>query len=181
MTGPICFFLVSVALVIASAHLLKRALSRNSDDGTSWASARPSREQDFLALEIGERIFDAKDWELVRRETPRRFARKFRDERAALALDWLSRIEDEVARLVHEHRRAARTSKNASTIEELGLAFEFFVFQLTTGILRCLILMRGPVNTGKLLGCCLDSAREVRRIAKGAGPHASSAPTRQEL
>jgi hypothetical protein len=177
VTLSLSFLLTSAALLTVSVLLLKQALRRSSQSGLSWISegAAFSRERDALALEIGERIFSAEDWEIVRRETTRRFARGFRDERTALALQWLGLVRGQVSRLVHDHRRVARLDASVSVADELAMLAQFLLFELTTGILWGLILIHGPSNVAKFLVYSLDLGRKLREMAREDIPDSSSA------
>lgn len=174
MTASLCL-LIGAALLVTSALLLR--LRRCSDIEVFGMSAGPdSREEhDDLALEIGEHIFSPHDWQLVKRETSRRFADRFREERTLLALDWLRGVRGRVRSLVRKHRAVSRLDSSAKVTEELRLACQFFLFELTTAVLCGLILVQGPSGAAGLLGRSLDSAQRLKRIAQG--PVGEAAPT----
>jgi len=177
VTVSVYLFVTSAALLTASVLLLRRSLLRGVDGGVHWIadSTAFSHKTDSLALEIGERIFDPVDWEIVRREATHPFARRFRDERTFLALGWLRLVRNQVRHLVHDYRRAARADESVKAAEELGMALQFLLFELTTGLLWCLIAIHGPSGAAKLLGWSLDSARNLRRITGEAVPDGFSA------
>lgn len=175
MTPLVCLLLIGAALLVIAGLLLKQAFLRNA-----LLAAEPIVRDDFpngatdgLALEIGDRIFDSEDWRLVANEASRPFVNRFRAERTILALDWLRAVRGQVRRVVRGHRRGARAGSNVRVVDELRLAWEWLLFEAMAGVLFCVMLVRGPWHTAGLLGWSLDSARNVRRIAREALPRAS--------
>jgi hypothetical protein len=174
MSASFYLLLTSGVLLAVSLLVLWGSLRWGSHGGIHWTaeSAEWRRERDGLALEIGERIFDSADWEMVRREATPRLARRFRKERTFLALEWLRLVRNQVRHLVREYRRAARVDESVSAAGELGMAIQILLFELTTGLLWCLIAIHGPSGAAKLLGWSLDSARKLRRITGEAASDA---------
>jgi hypothetical protein len=164
--GSVAFLVTSTLLLVGVSHVASRLRAADSD--------LFPHNHDAMALEAGAGIFNSDDWDIVTRETSREFARKFRYERTVLALDWLRLVRAEVRRLVREHRHAARVHTGIRTVDEAKLAFEFLSFELSTAILWCLVVVRGPIRAARLLGQSLDSARELRRIAEGVMPNRGS-------
>ena len=168
MTAAICLFLISAILLIIAALLLRQ---REPD---RWAAE--DEECDALALEVGAGIFNAADWDIVNRETPRQFSQRFRRERTILAFGWIRLVRSHVGRLMRDHRLRARIDSDVKTADELKLAFEFLLFRFATGIMYSFILLRGPVDAARLLGWFLDSARKLRRLAGEVVPESGFAP-----
>jgi hypothetical protein len=168
--------LASAAFLTVSILAWKQALQRTSRRGIYWISPTgPSYERGGLDLEIGERIFSAADWEIVRSETKGSFARGFRDERTVLALEWLRLLRSQVRSLVDEYRLLARMDGNVRVVDELQMAVQFFLFELTTGLLCWLILIHGPSRVARVFAWSLDSGQELRRMVRQVAPKPSAA------
>lgn len=170
------FFLGTFSAFAISLLLLCRARRRTDGIGTSWL-ARCSwldEEKDTLVLELGKGIFGPGDWRLVAQATPREFANGFYNERTLLALEWIRKVRSRMRKLVGEHRRAVRVRPDVATTSELKLAFEFLSFELASGILYYLIVLRGPSGATNLLDCYLSSALKLRGIVQQIAPATAS-------
>lgn len=176
MTLSAWLFLGTLSVLAISLLLFRRAGQRTDGIGTSWI-ARCSwldEEKDTVFLELGKGIFSAGDWHLVSQATPREFASGFYNERTLLALEWIRRTRNRMRKLVREHRRAVRVRPDVTTTSELKLAFEFISFELASGILYYLIVLRGPSGATSLLDCYLSSALKLRSIVQQIAPTAAS-------
>ena len=123
-----------------------------------------------LTSELSARIFDPEDADFVASETSRGNARQFRQERIALALDWLRAVRRQVNQLIRAHVRAARGNAGLKPADEIRLGFEFLLFQLTSGILYFVILACGPPRAAKLVGYSLELAGQLRKVTEDVLP-----------
>jgi hypothetical protein len=174
VTASSGLFLFSVILLLFSWFLLQRAFRGEQREWTPDANF-PGLEDDPLALEVGAGIFNADDWELVRREASAEFTRGFRYERTMLALEWLTLVRAKVRRLVRDHRRAVRFNSSVRTVDEVRLMVEFVSFEVVTAVLWCVVFVRGPVHAARLLRWSLECARKLRNIADRLAPDSGSA------
>ncbi len=172
MTPSAWLFLASLAMAAISALLFQRAQRRTAAIGTSWIArcAWLNEEQDPLVLELGKRIFSVEDCCLVASETPSPFASGFHDERTLLALEWIRQVRVRMSDVIKEHRRTVRVRSDVRTASELKLAFEFLTFELASGILYCLIVVRGLSGAAKVLDWYLRSALELRGMMQQIAP-----------
>lgn len=158
MTPSIISLLIGGAAI--SFILLKHSARRNSGGGLYWTQEDEPK-VDSTTLEIPAKIFSREDSDFVASETSAGFARKFRDERAIIALCWVRRVRCEVSILIHYHRRRARENPDAKPIDELKLALDFLLFELTSGILCCFIWLFGPVHAATLLAWSMDLPKRL--------------------
>jgi hypothetical protein len=175
MTVLSWLFVLSLGGLAISALVLKRALERTvslaESSRRAWVG---ERDEDHLEPDIGDRIFRPGDVQFVAGKTSQQFARRFRAERTIQALEWLRRVRSRVESLVREHRRTVRVRPDVKTANELMLAFEFLVFEIASGILYCLIVLRGPSGAATALDWCVVSAQRLRRMVQPVAVGASS-------
>lgn len=133
-------------------------------DGIGHGTSVPFGQEDPLNSGLSTRLFDPEDAYFVASETSRGDARQFRQERTALALDWLREVRGQVNQLVRAHVRAARGNPGLNPADEIKLGFEFLLFQLTSGILYSVVWACGPPRAAKLVGYSLELAGQLRNI-----------------
>lgn len=156
--------------MVAVSVILGMHLGRRFPDGVfRWPGPAPVSERngDLLVLELGERIFNCEDSELVRAGTREQFARWFSEQRKMLALDWLHVVRCAIREIVRLHRHAARDNPDTRTWDELRLAFQFLLFEFICIALYYVTWVRGPVAVGYLVGRFLDAAGVLRKLAEG--------------
>src|SRR6266403_2149954 len=125
---------------------------------------------DPLNSELSARIFDPEDADFVASETSRGDARQFRQERTALALDWLRAVRGQVNQSIRAHVRAVRGNAGLRPADEVRLGFEFLLFQLASGILHLVIWACGPPRAAKLVGYSLELAGQLRKVTEDVLP-----------
>jgi hypothetical protein len=169
----LAYFLVAGATIFSVCLLLSRRARRRDFDRQAY---RPVQETsvpfgwDSLTSELSARIFDPEDTDFIVSETSRRNARHFKQERTALALEWLRAIRGQVNQLIRAHVRAASGNASLKPADEVRLGFEFLLFQLTTGILHLVIWAGGPLRAAKLVGYSLELAGQVRKVTEDVLP-----------
>lgn len=119
---------------------------------------------DSLSLELGAQIFSSEDVDFVAGGSSSEFARAFRDERTGLALAWLDQVRNEIGRSMGEHVKAARASTSLRTADELKLALEFALFQVSNRLLYSAVWLHGPLAAGKLVRFSSRLAAELRGL-----------------
>jgi hypothetical protein len=167
-------YLLLAALTILNIclFLLRRGGRRDFDwdlDRTGRGTSAPFG-WDPLNSELSARIFDPEDGNFVASETSRDDARQFRQERTALALDWLRAVRGQVNQLIRAHVRAARGNAGLKPVDEIRLGFEFLLFQLTSGILYVVIWACGPPRAAKLVGYSLELAGKLQKVTEDVLP-----------
>ncbi len=120
-------------------------LSMPSEGPLGAGSASPRRD-------LGERIFDPRDWDFVRHETTSEIQRMFQQDRAVLAISWLRRTRRQVSLLMRTHAAGVRRSKNLQPAMELKLLLSYLFLVMLCEILIGLIWLRGPVRTRRIVG-----------------------------
>jgi len=158
-------FLAGAILLIVVILVSRRSVRHRFEETSSFCDETAGREKwDSLSLELGARIFSSQDLDFVARGSSSEFHRRFREERAALALAWLGQIRREIDRSMRTHLKAARLSRNLRTSDELELALEYFLFQLSNRILYCMIWVRGPLAAANLVKYSIRLAAELKGL-----------------
>jgi len=173
--NPALYFALSGAGVLVLLAIWRtRAMNRRFLAGDYFAGEEHSApsEPDYSCLELGSKIFDSSDSVFVARETSPRFARRFREERTGLALEWLSQIRRHTNRFMHLHARAARANPDLRAKDEIALGFDFLIFHLTMGMLYCAVWLRGPFHVAKLVGYSVAVGRHFEELARDVLPSA---------
>jgi len=119
---------------------------------------------DSLSLELGAQLFSAEDLEFVGRCCTREFKRRFQEERTALALEWLVEVRKEIGRAMREHAKVAGLSPTLRTVDELKLALEFALFQVSNRVLYCAVWLYGPSAAGNLVRYSTRLAGELKGL-----------------
>ena len=169
------YFLLAGAMALAiSALFLWRAARRSFDGEADWIEEEDSaaHEWDSLSLQLSAVIFNPEDSDFVAAETSPRLARRFRDERAALARKWIGQVRRQVSRLMRSHRRVAGGNPDLKPADELKLAVEFLFFQVTSGILYFVIWVHGPLHAAKLVGYSMKFLEELQEVTQDKLPAA---------
>lgn len=171
------YYAVLVAAILVMAALWRsHARTRRLLTEDYFSADSPLGEQGSL-LDLGPAIFDAEDCALVKRETSVIFARKFREERTAIALAWLRHSRRTANALMRMHAKSARGRSDLKVSGEIRLALEFLVFQIVTALLHCAVSLRGPFQVAALVRYSLSIAGRLREAAGDfPGAAASFAP-----
>jgi hypothetical protein len=167
-------YLLLAALTILNIRLFLSGRSGRLDfdrevDGTGRGTSGPFG-GDPLNSQLSARIFDPEDADFVATETSRRNARQFRQERTALALDWLRAVRGQVNQSIRAHVKDARGNAGLKPSDEIRLGFEFLLFQLTSGILYVVVWACGPPRAAKLVGYSVELAGQLRRVTEDVLP-----------
>lgn len=169
----LAFFLAAVVIILGACLFLSRRGRRRDFDGEAYGIEHKTTGAigwDSLTSELSGRIFGREDSDFVGSETSGQFTRQFRRERTALALEWLRAIRGRVNQLMRGHLRASRINDDLKPADEIKLWFEFFLFQLTSGILYFVIWMCGPARAVELAGYSLGLVAQLQKVAEEALP-----------
>jgi hypothetical protein len=179
MTSEHLYLLAIAAMALAFSVVFLWRNTRKSFDEYRRATEEetsPPLSWDALTSELGAKLFNPEDSDFVTRESPGQFARWFRRERAAFALDWLLEVRRHVNLLMRAHRRAARSNPGLKPTGELRLGFEFLLFQVMSGILYLVIWLVGPLHTASLVEYSLELAGQLRELAEDILPDGTRVP-----
>lgn len=169
----IVFLLLAAVIVLsASLFLSRRGRRRGFDEEANGIEHETTASfgWDPLTSEVSGRIFDREDSDFVATETSQQITRQFRRERTALALDWLQVIRGQVNQLMRAHLKASRRNDELKPADEIKLWFEFFLFQLTSGILYLVISVCGPARAAELVAYSLGLVAQLEKVTKEALP-----------
>ncbi len=167
------YFLMAAVAILGVCLLLSTRRERRGFDREVAATGHGTSvpfESDPLNSELSARIFDPEDADFVACETSRRDARQFRQERTALALDWLREVRGQVNQLIRAHVRAVRGNAGLKPVDEMRLGFEFLLFQLTSGILYLVIWACGSPRAARLVGYSQELAAQLRNVTEDVLP-----------
>ncbi|HET9378708.1 MAG TPA: hypothetical protein VFO40_27300 [Chthoniobacterales bacterium] len=161
---PFLFFAGTILLILALL-VSKGSARRRVDDSEVFRHETQGPDKwDSLSLELGAQIFSSKDMDFVRRSSSTEFARAFREERTALALAWLDQVRNEMGCSMRQHTKAARVSTGLRTADELKLALEFALFQVSNRLLYCAVWLYGPLAAGQLVRFSGRLTTELRSL-----------------
>ncbi|SRR6266568_5444061 len=175
----LAYFLVAAATILGVCLLLSRRARRRDFDREAYGTGQETSVPfggDPLDSELSARIFDPEDEDFVAGETSPRSARQFRQERIAVALDWLQGVRSQVNQSIRAHVRAARGNAGLKPADEVRLGFEFLLFQLMSGILYLVIWACGPPRAAKLVGYSLELAGQMRKVTDDVLPSGRQVP-----
>jgi hypothetical protein len=156
------------ALLVALLILRTRAMNRRfaAEDYFSSEGQPLPFELHHSCVDLGPMIFASADSDFVVQETSPSFARRFREERTGLALQWLGRIRRHANGLMRVHAKSARANPDLRVKDEIALGFDFLVFQLTIGILYYVVWLRGPFHAARLVGYSMAIGRRFDGLAQ---------------
>jgi hypothetical protein len=165
--------LLALTTSVVVAHWRTRLMTRRLliEEGVArageslWQGPGPGPQS-----ELGGALFDSSDWAVVRREASPPCARRFQEERTALALEWLRQLRQSASSLMSNHAKAVRSSAALSVSGELRLASEFFAFQLLTGVLYGAVWLCGPFHVAALAGYSIDISRRLKEAVEDVLP-----------
>jgi len=165
------FYFVTLGSALALIVMLWLGHARTrrmlADDDLHGESAVAT---DDFVLEMGPNIFEAEDGALIQRETSAAFARKFREERTALALAWLRRARRSVNAMMRVHSESARSRADLRVSGEIRLALEFLAFHAALGVLYCAVSLQGPFRVAALARYSMSLAGRLKQSAGELAP-----------
>jgi len=148
------YFGAGLLLLAALVLWARQSLTtRKGSVELSMPCERPSGvESETPRRDLGERIFDTRDWDFVRRETTSEIQRMFQQERAVLAISWLRRTRRQVSLVMRTHAAGVRRTKNLQPAMELNLVLSYLSLVMLCDFLIGLVWLRGPVRTRRVVG-----------------------------
>jgi hypothetical protein len=164
MMAALCYAAFAAALLVMVALWRGHARTRRllTED---YFSADSTAGDLNCFLDLGPNIFYSADNALVHREASPTFARKFREERTALALAWLRQARRRANSLIRVHAQSARGRADLKVSGEVRLALEFLAFQVVVALLHCAVSLRGPFHVAALVRYSLSIAGRLKQAA----------------
>ena len=167
MSAALPFLAIGLLLIILLIFLLIR--SKGSGRSLSQSAEDQETLTDFqlepFPQELVERIFGSQDWDYVRVYESERIQCLFREERKKLAISWLRGTRVQAKALMRFHKVHAAKSVELEPVSEIRLAFDYFLFRLSCGLLAGLIWLRGPIDAKRLVGFASGFSDRLRSLA----------------
>ncbi len=113
--------------------------------------------------EFVNRVFSRADWQFVHGLEAGGIERLFEQERKKVALVWVRHTFAMVRKVMREHARAARQSKNLKISTEINIFGQFLMLMGVCGILSAAIQVAGPLWLG---GLAHFAQRLSQRVSK---------------
>jgi hypothetical protein len=151
----------AVLLLLLMVATLRGWLASRSLEPGRAASEEGASEP--CPAELVDRVFSRADWEFVRGLQARGIERLFQQERKKIALVWVGQTSALIRRVIGEHARAARQSKNLEFSTEIKIVAQFLVLMAVCGILSAAIQIAGPMPLG---GLAHFAQRLSQRVSK---------------
>ena len=160
--------MMELASVIAGAALLlllTAALKgwQASRQLGPWPAASEEDTTEPCPEEFVTRVFSPADWEFVRGLKARGIERLFERERKRVALVWVRQTAALIRKVISEHARAARQSKNLEFSTEISIFAQFLMLMIVCGILSTAVQLAGPLWLG---GLAHFAQRLTQRVTK---------------
>ena len=156
--------------VIAGAVLLLLLTVVTLNGWLASRSLQPQRaatEEDAsepCPAELVDRVFSRTDWDFVCGLKARGIARLFQQERKKVALAWVGQTSALIRRVINEHARAARQSKNLEIATEINIVTQFLVLMAVCGILSAAIQIAGPMSLGGLAHFAQQLSQRMSKV-----------------
>jgi hypothetical protein len=179
--------MIELASLVAGAVLL---LLLTAAALKGWLASRPlmpgpaAGEEDAsepCPEELVNRVFSRADWDFVRGLKAEGIERLFEQERKKVALLWVRQTSALIRKVIHEHARAARRSKNLEFSTEITIFAQFLMLMAVCGILSVAIQIAGPLWLGGLAHFAQRLSQRVSKLQEtfqaGALANAREAPS----
>lgn len=114
--------------------------------------------------EFVNRVFSRADWEFVRGLKAGGIERLFEQERKKVALVWVRQTSALIRKVMSEHTRAARQSKNLDFSTEINIFAHFVMLMAVCGILSMAIQIAGPLWLGGLAQFAQNLSQRVTKL-----------------
>lgn len=170
MIGLIISLFIAAGLLVLLL-LAARRKSAPSAEGSGQAviDARGALDRLKLGLlppEFVARLYDRRDLDFVLACTPAEVQRRFLAERKRIALEWVSRVRNEIAELRRFHTEQSRLHANIGVRSELALAFDFALFLMACRMLELALRIRGPYGVQGVVNWTMSAADRLCTISE---------------
>jgi hypothetical protein len=172
MIGLFPYLATGLLLLALFIHLVrKRAIEdQNPRLSSEQEEQENTVESKEIPLQLTIRLFRSEDWDFVTKQGSARLERLFLQQRTALAHAWVQRIRGNVNELMRTHRASARANSRIDLREELGISFEYLLFQTICQCIAFMIWLRGPTELGRLIGHAEELSGRLSKCLVGLTP-----------
>jgi len=129
-----------------------------------WPAASQEDTTEPCPEEFVTRVFSRVDWEFVRGLKAGGIERLFEQERKKVALVWVRQTAALIRKVISEHARAARQSKNLEFSTEISIFAQFLMLMIVCGILSMAVQIAGPLWLGGLAHFAQGLAQRVAKL-----------------
>lgn len=164
MIALLFILLLGALILLFGVRLLLQAWSRRDKLGVTvddFSQAREALDVLFVEAAAVERIFSIEDAEFVAHTASRDTRNLFFRDRKRLALQWLQRIQKEVAELMDLHLRLAGYTYDTSPRFEFKLASRYLIFLMVSNFVVLLLSLFGPFNARRLITYTIRAAENL--------------------
>jgi hypothetical protein len=155
MTGLLPIIVLGILIVVFAFRLTLQSSSLGAKSHSvtmeEFANAREALDTVFVEAAAIERIFSPEDMKFISQSGTPKVQRLFRNERKALAIQWLRKTQKQVAQLMDIHLRLAGYTQAPSSRLELKLTAKYVAFFAASYILLFLLWLRGPFKAHRVL------------------------------
>jgi hypothetical protein len=154
-------------VIAGAALLLLLTAALNGWRASRQSGAWPASEEDTTEPcpeELVNRIFSRADREFVHGLKAGGIERLFEQERKKVALVWVRQTAALIRKVISEHARAARQSKNLEFSTEINIFAQFLMLMIVCGILSMAVQIAGPLWLGGLAHFAQGLTQRVTKL-----------------
>jgi hypothetical protein len=168
---------VALLLLLMAAATKGWLASRRLQEPASATSEEDATEP--CPEEFVRRVFSRADWEFVRGLEAGGIERLFEQERKKVALVWVRQISAMIGKVMREHARATRQSKNLEFSTEINIFAQFLMLMIVCGTLSIAVQIAGPLWLGGLAHFAQTLSQRVTKLQESfqAGALANAGET----
>jgi hypothetical protein len=172
MIGLFPYLATGLLLLVLFVHLVrKRAIEdQNPRLSSDQEEQETAVESQGIPQQLTVRLFRSEDWDFVTKQGSARLERLFLEQRTALAQAWVRRVRANVDELMRTHRASARANSRIDLRQELGISFEYLLFQMICQCIAFVIWLRGPIELGRLIGHAEELSGRLSKCVVGLTP-----------
>jgi hypothetical protein len=164
MIGLVAISVLGALILILCIRLVVHSRNRRQPVTTNdYTNARETLDSAFTETETIKRIFSIEDAEFIDRSAVPQLERLFLYERRKLAMQWLRKTQNQVARLMDLHLQLASYTHDPSARFELILAIKYLAFKVASNITLVLIWLFGPFRVTLAASYTIRSAANFCR------------------
>ena len=161
------FLILALLVLLLLWHWGKRSLGP-AVTIDEYCSAQKELDQAIIHSFVAKRIFDPNDMQFVFKHARPETRRRFVTERKALAISWLRRTQQQMARLMSLHQKLASYTYQPSSSFEFRLAVDYLSFSVSCHLSLMLVWFQGPFRACNMVSY---TVRSVNRFCAVFGMH----------
>jgi hypothetical protein len=157
VTALVPFLILGLMILILGGRLLIQSSAETIDGPTvtieDFSAARTNLDRFLAEAATLQRIFAAEDMEFIRRNGSAPVQSLFREERKALAILWLRKMQKQMAHFMDLHWRLASCTNRPSPRFEIKLATKYLIFRVASHFVLFVLWVRGPFEAARIIDC----------------------------